>query len=235
MPRSPAWTALTARVTGVRLGDGRVIPCTAALIGVGRHAERRTGARGRPDLRRRHRRRPCRAHRRPVDLRHRRLHPPAAAAVRPHGAAGERAERAGTGQAGGQRDLRQAAADAGSAVVLVRPVRPAAADRRHPVRCRRHRRARQRRRGQSSRCSIWPRTARCRPSKRSMPRPSSWAGGASSSAENSLLARRSKICQCRCSNSRPKAARTKERLMPGSRISSTTAPNTRSKCRSASR
>ncbi len=35
MPRSPRWKALRGHITGVRLGDGRLIACDAALIGVG--------------------------------------------------------------------------------------------------------------------------------------------------------------------------------------------------------
>ena len=69
------------RVTGVRLGDGRLDPVRRGAGRRRRGGQRRTGARRRPELRQRHCRRPGRADGRSGDLRHRRLHQPPVAAV----------------------------------------------------------------------------------------------------------------------------------------------------------
>ena len=101
-PASRASRATNGHVTGVRLADGRVIACDAALVGVGAMPNDEIAREAGLDLRRRRRRGPGGADRRPGDLRHRRRHPPADADLWPHVPPGERAQRAGAGQAGGR-------------------------------------------------------------------------------------------------------------------------------------
>lgn len=110
------------KVRRVRLSDGRLVECDAVLVGVGALPNEEIARDAGLD---------CAGgivvdlQARTSDLfgvRHRRRDPPAAAALRPPALPGERAERAGAGQAGGQRHHRARAAEPGSAVVLVRSV-----------------------------------------------------------------------------------------------------------------